>query len=347
MEKYKCGVVIGRFQPFHNSHLELVKHALEQSDKVVIVLGSAFCSPNIKNPFSWEERRDMIRLCFNYETLQRLEFAPVRDYFYQDDSWKGDVKAKVQSFYDGNGPIALFGNYKDSSSSYVSWFPDWEFVSVPMKQIMDATEVRTAIFESSKEDPTKTIKWGDKTVDMPKGAWKHMVHPNVEHHISNHFIGSEKYLNLCEEYFQMKDYQRMWRNSPFPPVFVTADMVAFSEGNVLLIERGRSPGKGLYALPGGFVRSTERVIDGAIREFKEETGLAPGDILTEHVFDHPSRSLRGRTITHAFQCDIPFTLPRAGDDASRAFWFPIADLRSIESKMFEDHIHIINWFIEN
>src|SRR5690606_36446737 len=40
-----------------------------------------------------------------------------------------------------------------------------------------------------------------------------------------------------------------WAQSPYPPVFVTVDLVVTWQQNVLLIRRGREPGKGLSALP--------------------------------------------------------------------------------------------------
>jgi len=37
-----AAVVIGRFQPFHNGHLSIVRHALDAAPDVVVVIGSAF-----------------------------------------------------------------------------------------------------------------------------------------------------------------------------------------------------------------------------------------------------------------------------------------------------------------
>ena len=62
------------------------------------------------------------------------------------------------------------------------------------------------------------------------------------------------------------------------------------------------------------------------------------------VFDHPDRSLRGRTITHVFVLHLPGTvLPavQAGDDAAAARWVPLAELPQLESQMFEDHFHVL------
>jgi bifunctional NMN adenylyltransferase/nudix hydrolase len=45
--KYDTIVFIGRFQPFHNAHLEIVKKALEQTNRLVILVGSSFQPKNL------------------------------------------------------------------------------------------------------------------------------------------------------------------------------------------------------------------------------------------------------------------------------------------------------------
>ena len=60
MKDYAYAVYIGRFQPFHNEHLEVVRKGLEIADEVIIVIGSCNAAPNIRNPWSFEDRRKMI-----------------------------------------------------------------------------------------------------------------------------------------------------------------------------------------------------------------------------------------------------------------------------------------------
>ena len=54
------GIVLGRFQPFHNGHEHLVEHALAKYDKVTIAIGSAQEEWTVENPFSIQERTEMI-----------------------------------------------------------------------------------------------------------------------------------------------------------------------------------------------------------------------------------------------------------------------------------------------
>ena len=55
------GIVLGRFQPFHNGHAHLVEQALARFDKVTIAVGSAQDEWTVDNPFSFDERKDMIQ----------------------------------------------------------------------------------------------------------------------------------------------------------------------------------------------------------------------------------------------------------------------------------------------
>ncbi len=126
-------------------------------------------------------------------------------------------------------------------------------------------------------------------------------------------------------------------------------------GHVLLVRRGGYPGKGLWALPGGFLEPRERLLQGALRELAEETQLgvlAPTlveALVGVAVFDHPDRSQRGRTITHAHYFDLKTRqLPAvtAADDAALAQWVPVASLPAMEEQFFEDHFHILNHFLQ-
>jgi bifunctional NMN adenylyltransferase/nudix hydrolase len=66
------------------------------------------------------------------------------------------------------------------------------------------------------------------------------------------------------------------------------------------------------------------------------------------VFDYPERSVRGRTVTHAFHFDLGLGhLPevRGGDDAEAAHWMPLSDALGKPELFFEDHHAIIEHFV--
>ena len=54
------GIVLGRFQPFHKGHAHLVEHALANFEQITIAVGSAQEEWTVENPFSIQERTDMI-----------------------------------------------------------------------------------------------------------------------------------------------------------------------------------------------------------------------------------------------------------------------------------------------
>lgn len=58
---------------------------------------------------------------------------------------------------------------------------------------------------------------------------------------------------------------------------ITVAAVAFQENRVLLVKHGEKAHHltGVYGLPGGRLDSGENLLDGAAREFEEETGLTP------------------------------------------------------------------------
>jgi bifunctional NMN adenylyltransferase/nudix hydrolase len=165
-------------------------------------------------------------------------------------------------------------------------------------------------------------------------------------------IARKEWEILCSEYDMVKRYKEAWKAAPFPPTFMTVDAVVVQSGHILLVKRGDMPGKGLWALPGGFLNQEETMLDGAIRELKEETKIKvpvpvlKGSVKDSKTFDAPNRSSRGRTITQAFFIDLGMgELPKVkgSDDAEKAFWVPFNEL--VQEKFFEDHAHIISHFL--
>lgn len=163
---------------------------------------------------------------------------------------------------------------------------------------------------------------------------------------------SREFHDIASEWQMIDDYKKSWEAAPYPPTFVTVDAVVTNAAHVLLVTRGAAPGRGLLALPGGFLDPGEKIKDAALRELKEETGIKVpvpvlrGSIVNSGVFDDPNRSARGRTITHAFHIkldepDLPAV--KGGSDAARARWVPLGNLR--RDQLFEDHYDIIETLV--
>lgn len=73
------GLLIGRFQPFHIGHLSAVKFALSNVDKLWIGIGSSNKSNERRNPFTTDERKEMILSSLDSKTKARVEIYYVPD----------------------------------------------------------------------------------------------------------------------------------------------------------------------------------------------------------------------------------------------------------------------------
>lgn len=93
---------------------------------------------------------------------------------------------------------------------------------------------------------------------------------------------------------------------------------------LLLIKRGEYPFKNKWALPGGFLRSTETVEECAIREIKEETGLTVKNLKYIGVFSDIDRDPRGRIVSNSYLSIVNEIADVKGDtDAKEAKWFEV------------------------
>lgn len=343
--QYLFGVYVGRFQPFHNAHLELVLEALESVKKLIIIVGSAKNARTIKNPFTFDERVKMITEALIAAGVDKNRFIikGVQDYFYNEQMWLNDIQSTVDKIAKGSQDIALMGHIKDDSSYYLRSFPHWKFVATNVKSDINATDVRVRYF-------------GDDVFRVPL---KDMVPAKVfnflleaKYDTRNEEYSSE-YLALKTEYDYIKAYKKEQEAYPWPIIFVTVDAVVIRSGHVLVIKRGGELGKGLYALPGGHLNPDETIFKATIRELREETSIKLLDAILEDaaqettVFDYPARSLRGRTITHATFFNLgKGQLPtiKAADDAAEAFWMPIHEALAKPELFFEDHWHLLYHF---
>lgn len=153
-------VFIGRFQPFHLAHLQTIKIALEQSQYVILALGSAQNERNIKNPFLATEREQMILSNFSQADQHRIKFVHVID-VYNDEKWQALVKSLIAEVTQSADRIGLIGHFKDDSSYYLKFFPEWPLVELEsLKGAMSATPIREAYYRGEIDEtafPAGTI----------------------------------------------------------------------------------------------------------------------------------------------------------------------------------------------
>lgn len=115
--------------------------------------------------------------------------------------------------------------------------------------------------------------------------------------------------------------------APTTPILTVDAVIADPECGVLLIQRGREPYAGCWALPGGFVEVGETLPDACVREAREETGLAVEPVAVLGVYSDPDRDPRFHTVSVVFLCRASGGMPVGGDDAAQAQWF--SDLTGI------------------
>jgi bifunctional NMN adenylyltransferase/nudix hydrolase len=338
---HALGVFIGRFQPFHYGHLFIIKQALKQVKYLTILVGSSSVPRSYFNPFTFEEREAMILSSLTEEEQARVFIQPLVDMTYNDGAWVRQVQSCATDavYHFGLGDIdkpsvALVGHSKDGSSFYLKMFPQWAEIALPNHYDISATPIREKFF--SREAFLELLE------DIAP-----VVPAKVRDFMAN-FSYTADYNNMVEEYEYVQRYRKQFEGLSYPPIFQTVDAVVVQSGHILLVKRKSRPGKGLWALPGGFLNATERVQDAVYRELREETkikvpeAVLRGSTITSKLFDDVHRSARGRTLTHAFLIKLPDgPLPRVkgADDAEKAKWVPISEVT--RDVMFEDHHAII------
>lgn len=91
------GLFIGRFQPFHKGHLHAIKKALDDIDEIIIGVGSSQYVNTEDNPFSVEERIDMIESTLAKEDIGNCTIFPVPD-IGDDSRWVEHVEVLLPKF---------------------------------------------------------------------------------------------------------------------------------------------------------------------------------------------------------------------------------------------------------
>lgn len=354
-KEYDYCIFIGRFEPVHFGHLYVMEEAFKLANHLIILAGSKNRSRSIKNPWTVSDREIMIDLAIN-EKLQgdghenyksNFSILGINDYLYNNQAWAQEVQKTVaRIIYTGNKngnflprpKVCLIGHRKDSSSFYLDLFPQWDIKEISSMGRLNASDLRTLFFE---KDETEFNSIANKV--LPGSVLCYL----------SHWRETSAYADLCDEYNKIKKYKESWQFAPFPPTFIATDAVVIESGHILLIKRGGNPGKGTWAMPGGFLDQGETLEDCCVRELKEETKIdcpekiLRGCIKKSRTYDHPARDLRGRMITKAFLIELPsrgnLTSVKAADDAAEAMWIPLFEFEKMAAngQIFSDHSDII------
>jgi len=345
-------VFICRCQPYHNGHKAVVDQALSEADLVLVCLGSANRSKDTYNPWYPEEREYPIRRDhLEPGDPERLRFVYLDDYLYNDHLWERHVQAQVNSAIARAYPVPpnecdvkLIGMEKDGTSYYLKKFPQWGSVAVRPTFLYSATDIRKAYFKRTPLIPRDIIP--ESTAEFMRG-----------------YLETEEFGRLVEEEEFCQKHKKPYELLPHGHIDQTVDAVVIQSGHVLMIERDAQPGRGLLALPGGYLGELQGLEEGVLATLIRETGISftekakpeitqrvlRGSVAHSRRFAYPHRSRRGRIITEAYSFDLEERehLPwlKAGLGVKRASWIPLSEIDS--RQCFEDHYFIIQEMIRS
>lgn len=335
------GIYIGRFQPLHKGHVATIDFIFENNDtsELVIFVGSANKSISAKNPWTYQERKEMIIGSLKDKSyFNKIQIKPLNDYLYNESRWKQQVLDEKAD--------AIFGYSKDESSYYIKSFPELQLIQAPAVKnescnVISSTDVRRSFFGINISSKNYAYNWKKH---LPIGA--------VDVIDKMEFF---KFRKLDKEYSTVQDdTHKLLSNYPYKECLncCTADALVRYKNKLLIVTRGGPIGKGLLALAGGHKNSDETFYGCAVRELIEETCLQvslddlESSLVDKELFDHPLRSQGVAKPTMCFYFNLshleecPIVTP--ADDAAKVDWKDVADLESTD--FFDDHFEIIEFF---
>ena len=139
------GLLIGRFQPFHLGHLEAFRFALSQVDNLLIGIGSSNKPMEKNNPFTADERKEMILSSIDNSISNRIQIFYIPD-FDNHERWAEHIDSIVPEFE------IVFTN--DDLTQHLYSKRGKKIVLVPFKErnILSGTNIRDKIKSDQKWD---------------------------------------------------------------------------------------------------------------------------------------------------------------------------------------------------
>ncbi len=340
--EFELGGLPLRGEPLHEGHVGNIRAAKARCRTLVVLVGSSNVARDYRNPFTYDERREMITACFPMEVADgSIVIRPMPDFFRNNKGWAANTKRIVREvakdvgqrygFVVDDSVTALAGFRKDKATSeYLDMFPEWGDIMLKERiSLIDATAIREAYF---KRDSTILADY------LPQPVVRFL-----ERFRLNPAFG------LIVDEREEIDHCRAVYNKDDPENF-TGDILIRHRSKSLLIKRGGRYGYGLWAFPGGLRDEGEDFLDASLRELTEETGLVDLNenitieflkqcVKTEIYNDTKGRDLRGRYTTKLFVIVLPDDMPEPKieprDDAKEVHW---VDHETIpQTCFFADH----------
>jgi nicotinamide-nucleotide adenylyltransferase len=89
---------VGRFQPFHLGHLEILKRILKDYQELIVIVGSAQHSHTVENPFTAGERIQMITETLDEEGISRRVYTIPIDDIHRHSVWVNQIQSLTPPF---------------------------------------------------------------------------------------------------------------------------------------------------------------------------------------------------------------------------------------------------------
>ena len=161
------GLLIGRFQPFHLGHLEALQFALSKVDKLWVGLGSSNKPVQKNNPFSAEERKQMILSSIDNTMKEKISiyFIPDLDNHVK---WIEKIDTIVPKF------DIIFSN--DELTKYLYSKRNVQVIAIPFlnRNVLSGTNIRDLIISDQKWDNL-----------VPQGTRNFLKNTSAKEHLKN------------------------------------------------------------------------------------------------------------------------------------------------------------------
>lgn len=123
----KTGVILARFQPIHNGHLQLIHKALEENDQVLVIIGS-IDKLSARNPIPWTIRKEMVQEAIedtflvqgHKEKIKVVELSDLSDESDNSHDWGFYLYSFIVS-QTKEPNFTIY--YSDGFEIITSWFP--------------------------------------------------------------------------------------------------------------------------------------------------------------------------------------------------------------------------------
>ncbi len=161
------GLLIGRFQPFHLGHLDALQFALSKVDKLWVGLGSSNLPSQKDNPFSAEQRQEMILSSIDETMKEKISiyFIPDLDNHFK---WIEKIDTIVPKF------DIIFSN--DELTKHLYSKRNIQVMTIPFlkRDKLSGTHIRDLIISDQ--------KWNDL---VPEGSKNFLEKINAKNHLKN------------------------------------------------------------------------------------------------------------------------------------------------------------------